>query len=151
MARRYGRKFSFFPPRLMNAFLLYVFYPNPGHLTYGSMQVVAILVLCVVLIALSFGINYWRGRVQNSITKKLTRAWSSISFWFGVVGLVLIVARVEKIQFIAMRFLWVLWVAALAFAIFVQYRLFRMRHYEVMPRVMTKEDPRAKYMPGKKR
>ena len=71
----------------MNNLLLYIFYPNPGHLTYGSTQIVAILILCVGLIALSFGIKYWRTRLQNAITKKLSRAWSSVSFWFGVIGL----------------------------------------------------------------
>ena len=130
----------------MNALLLYIFYPNPGHLTYGSTQIIALLVLCVGLIALSFGIQYWRTRLQNAITKKLSRTWSSGSFWFGVVGLVLTVSRVEKIQFVAMRFLWIVWLGALLLIIYLQYRLFRMRHYEVLPRFKP-EDPRKKYLP----
>ncbi len=134
---------------MMNV-LTTLFHPNPGHLTYASPSVIAVLVACAALIALSFAITYWRARVQNAVTKKLSRSWSSLCFWFGVVGLVLAVSRVEKIQFIAMRFLWVLWGVLLLLVIVFQWRMFRMRHYEVLPR-MGKADPRDQYLPGKKR
>lgn len=130
--------------------LTYLFYPNPGHAAYGDAAVIAALALCVGLVVLSFAIQYWRGRIQNAVTKKLSRTWSSISFWFGVVGLVLAVSRVEKIQFIAMRFLWALWALLLILIVILQWRIFRMRHYEVLPRV-GKVDPRDLYLPGKKR
>ena len=135
---------------MMN-FLTYLFSPNPGHLTYGSTQVIALLTLSAGLMLASFAITFWRGRLQNAITKKLSRVWSSLSFWFGIVGLVLTVSRVEKIQFIAMRFLWVLWAILLLLAVFLQYRFFRMRHYEVLPRKAAPDDPRAKYLPGKRK
>lgn len=134
----------------MMPFLTYLFYPNPGQLTYSSPSVIALLIVCAGLVVLSFAIKYWRGRVQNAVTKKLSRAWSSISFWFGLVGLLLTVSRVEKIQFIAMRFMWVLWVLFLVLLVILQWRIFRARHYEVMPRV-GKTDPRDQYLPGKKR
>ncbi len=134
---------------MMNT-LTYLFHPNPGRLTYASPSVIAILVLCAALIVLSFGISYWRKQLQNAVTKKLSRAWSSTVFWFGIVGLVLAVSRVEKIQFIAMRFLGVLWVLFLLLAVILQWRLFRMRHYAVLPRA-GKTDPRDRYLPGKKR
>ncbi|NOS67004.1 MAG: hypothetical protein HOO67_01400 [Candidatus Peribacteraceae bacterium] len=131
-------------------FLAYLFYPNPGRLTYSSPVIIAALVACAALVVLSFAIKYWRGQVQNAVTKKLSRAWSSISFWFGLTGLVLVVARVEKIQFVAMRFLWVLWALVLILLIALQWRIFRSRHYEVLPRV-GKVDPRDQYLPGKKK
>ncbi len=131
----------------MNDFLTYVFYPNPGDATYGSPSMIALFLLCGGLIALSFGIKYWRGTLRNAVTKKLSRSWPSISFWFGLVGLVLAVSRVERIQFVAMRFLWALWLLALLFAVFVQWRLFRARHYEVLPRKEAAVDPRKKYIP----
>lgn len=130
--------------------LNYLFYPNPGRLAYSSPAAIAILCACVGLIVLSFAIKFWRARLDNAVTKKLSRSWSSISFWFGIAGLIMAISRIEKIQFVAMRFLWVLWAAALLFALFVQYRIFRMRHYEVLPRV-GKTDPRDRYMPGKRR
>ena len=134
---------------MMN-FLTYTFYPNPGHAAYSDTGILGLLALCASMIALSSAIKFWRSRLQNASTKKLSRSWSSIGFWFGLVGLVLVVCRVEKIQFLAMRFGWVIWALALLFAIFVQFRLFRMRHYEVMPRV-KKGDPRDQYLPGRKR
>lgn len=134
----------------MMPILTYIFYPNPGRVTYGSPEMLALLGLCAGLVVLSFVIKFWRSRLQNASTKKLSRSWSSLCLWFGVVGLVLVVARVEKIQFVAMRFLWVIWVGALLFALYVQFRIFRMKHYEVLPRV-GKTDPRDQYLPGKKR
>ena len=135
----------------MYTFLVYLFYPNPGRLTYGSTQIIAGFVLCGGFIVLSFLLRLWRARLTNAITKKLSRAWSSISFWFGLVGLVLIVSRIEKIQFLAMRFLWVIWGVLLVLLIALQYRLFRMRHYEVMPRKIAQDNPGAKYLPNRKR
>jgi uncharacterized membrane protein YdcZ (DUF606 family) len=135
----------------MNDFLLYVFYPNPGQMTYGSPTAIALFALTGGLIVLSFLLRFWRARLHSASTKKLTRAWPSLSFWFGLVGLVLVISRIEKIQFVAMRFMWVLWALALLLAAFVQFKLFRMRHYEVLPRAVTPDDPRARYLPGKKR
>ncbi|MBI2636514.1 hypothetical protein HYW84_04300 [Candidatus Peregrinibacteria bacterium] len=130
--------------------LSYLFHPNPGHLAYSSPSAAAVLGACTALIILSFAIKYWRRRLKNSVTRKLSRAWSSISFWFGASGLLLVVSRVEQIQFIAMRFLWAFWGMLLLFLIFLQWRIFRMRHYEVLPRV-DNLDPRDRYLPGKKR
>lgn len=135
----------------MMDFLAYVFYPNPGRLTYGSTQILVLFAVCGGLVVLSFVIHFWRKGLSNAMTKKLSKSWSSTAFWFGVVGLVLIVSRVEKIQFLAMRFAWVLWAVALLAAIFIQFRVFRMRHYQVLPRAESPEDPRSKYMPGKKK
>lgn len=134
----------------MTSFLTYLFYPNPGHLTYTSVQIVIAFCVSGALIVLSFLIRFWRSRLTNAVTKKLSRSWSSASLWFGIVGLVLVVSRVEKIQFIAMRFLWVIWAILLLLAVVLQYRIFRMRHYEVMPRA-GKVDPRDHYLPGKKK
>ena len=135
----------------MMSILTYLFYPNPGRLTYGSTQIIVLFVVCGGLVLLSFAVRYWRKGLQSAVTKKLSKTWSSCAFWYGIVGLVLIVSRVEKIQFLAMRFAWVLWALAALATLFLQYRLFRMRHYEVLPRKVTTNDPRAKYMPGKKR
>ena len=131
--------------------LIYLFYPNPGHLTYGSTQILLLFALCGGLLVASLLIRLWRTRQTNAVTRKLSRSWSSVAFWFGISGLVLTVSRVEKIQFIAMRFLWVVWVAVLALALVLQYRMFRMRHYAVVPRKVMPDDPGAKYLPGKRK
>lgn len=135
----------------MSKLLTYIFYPNPGQFTYASAEIQVGLALCAALVLSSFGVRMWRARLTNSVTKKLSRAWSSVLFWFGVVGIVLLIARVEKIQFFAMRFAWVLWGIAFLLILFLQYKVYRARHYEVMPRAATPDDPRAKYLPGKKK
>lgn len=130
--------------------LSYWFYPNPGNTYYSSPKVVLLLVVCVGLIIAAYLLRRWRSSSENPVTKKLTRTWASAAFWFGITGLVLVVSRVEGIQFFAMRFLWFLWGLALfAFAVF-QWQMFRKRHYQVLPRV-TVEDEREKYLPGKKK
>jgi hypothetical protein len=98
-------------------------------------------------VLLSVGIRVWRGRLQNAVTKKLSRTWAAISLWFGITGVVMVVARVESIQFLAMRFLWGVWGVLLLLLVALQWRVFRMRHYQVMPRATAKDDPRAKYLP----
>ena len=134
----------------MKSFLLYLFYPNPGHAVYTSTPIVSALVLCCAMVLLSFGITLWRGRLRSAVTKKLSRSWSSICFWFGCTGFVLVIARVEKIQFLAMRFLWVLWALLLFVLVLFQYRIFRMRHYQVLPRSISQKDSRSRYLPGGK-
>lgn len=132
------------------SFLTYWFYPNPGNADYGNPKVQLLLALCVLLMAGAVGIRFWRNRQPNPITKKLSRSWAVASLWFGIVALVLTVSRVEQIQFFAMRFLWALWVIALVAYIILQVRVFRARHYQVLPRE-TVVDPRDPYLPGKKR
>jgi hypothetical protein len=134
----------------MLSLLRYFFYPNPGAASYTTPTQLGLLLLCAALVAASFGIGFWRKGVQNPVTKKLSRSWSSVSFWMGIVGAVLVVARVEQIQFVAMRFLWVLWVAVGLIYVYLQLRLFRAKHYEVLPRERV-DDPRNRYLPGKKR
>lgn len=134
----------------MDAFLRYWFYPNPGNAAYQTPSMVYLLILCGALIIASILIRFWRSRLTNPVTKKLSRSWGPAAFWFGIVGLVLIVCRVEQIQFLAMRFTWVLWFAVFAVYVIIQIRLFRMRHYEVLPKVRY-EDPLEKYLPKKKK
>jgi tellurite resistance protein TehA-like permease len=68
--------------------------------------------------------------------------------WFGIAGAVLLVSRVAEIQYVAMRIWWFVWAAALLFFAFVQYKQFRARHYEILPRGL-KLDPRDQYLPGR--
>ena len=134
----------------MTTLFSYLFYPNPGQLTYSDPAALWTLILCGGLIVVSFGLRFWRKSLQNAMTKKLSRTWPAALLWLGIVGILLMVARVEQIQFFAMRFLWLLWAVAAALYLFIQLRLFRARHYQVMPRV-TLNDPRAQYLPGRKK
>lgn len=132
-------------------YLVYLFWPNPGNATYESPKAMALLIACAVLIIASFIISYWRKKlVTNSVTRKLSRSWPSAAFWFGLTGLIFVVSRVEGISYLSMRFLWVLWGLALLGFLYAQWRLFRARHYEVLPRE-EKNDPRVKYLPKKKK
>jgi hypothetical protein len=131
-------------------FLRYWFYPNPGFASYDKPTMIALISLSVALILASLIVRLWRRRMGNPITKKLSRSWPLALFWFGVVGIILVVSRVATIQFFAMRALWVFWALAFAGYIFLQIRQFRTRHYEVIPQKLV-IDPREKYLPGKRR
>lgn len=138
----------------MNTFLFqvfsFLFYPNPANATYGSPKSLVLLALCILLMAGAVALSMWRKKLSNAVTRKLSRTWPSASFWFGFVGLVLVISRVEQIQFVSMRFWWLVWFAIAAFYIFLQFRLFRARHYEVLPKEVSR-DPRSKYLPRKRK
>lgn len=131
-------------------FLSYLFWPNPGNATYSSPKALALMVFCALLIAGAVGLVIWRRNMRNPVTRKLSRSWPSASFWFGFSGLIMTIARVEQIQYVSMRFLWVLWLAAAIFYLFLQWKLYRMRHYEVLPKEVS-TDPRTKYLPKKQK
>lgn len=109
----------------------------------------ALLGVCFALVIVSFGIRYWRRVLRNPVTKKLSTSWSSASFWFGAVGMVLVVCRVEAIQFLAMRALWGMWLLAGVLYVIVQVISFRRRHYTVLEKMQV-VDERDKYLPRKK-
>jgi hypothetical protein len=130
--------------------LQYLFWPNPVSATYGDPKVLALLGLCAALIIGSFVLSFWRRKQSNPMTRKLSASWPRAALWFGVIGLVLVVSRVESIQFFAMRFLWVLWAVCILLFLLFQAKRWRTRHYELLPTVVT-HDPRDKYLPRKKR
>lgn len=134
----------------MSDFLTYLFWPNPGGASYTSPKALGLLIVCVALVLLSFGLRRWRARVSNAVTKKLSASWPSAALWFGLIGALLVISRVESIQFLAMRILWFVWGALLlAYALFQAWK-FRSRHYEVLPTQYT-EDPLSKYLPTKRK
>lgn len=138
----------------MNNFLLqtfsFFFWPNPGNASYGSPKAMVLIIFCAVLIVAAVVISFWRKSLKNQVTKKLSRSWASACFWFGFTGLILIIARVEQIQYIAMRIWWLVWVVVAILYIWFQIKMFRSRHYEVIP-AQTVQDPRSKYLPKQKK
>lgn len=134
----------------MKDFFIYLFWPNPGNAYYDNPKVIALAVFCALLMAGSYVVQYWRRKQRNPITKKLSKSWSRMMFWMGLFGVFLIVCRAEEISYFAMRFLWVIWVVIAVLYAIIQFRLFRAKHYEVIP-TESEEDPRSKYLPQKKR
>lgn len=134
----------------MTELLKYILWPNLGTTTYDNPKVLVLLGIAAGLMVLSFIVRFWRKRVQNSVTRKLSRSWSSASFWFGFVALILAVSRVEGISYVSMRLWWIVWVVMLVVYVFFQVKLFRMRHYEKIATEVL-EDPRAKYLPKRKK
>ena len=131
--------------------LHYLFWPNPPAPFYSSPKVIVILLICAALIVSSMIIKRWRIRHHNAVTRKLSRTWQSALFWFGIIGLFMVVCRVEGISYLSMRFWWIIWgVSALLYTGF-QIKMFRSRHYEVLPTQSKEEDPLEKYLPKKKR
>jgi hypothetical protein len=130
--------------------LSYIFWPNPQATTYDNPKVLALLALCGLMIALGFAISFWRKQKGNPVTRRLTRSWPAACIWFGGIGLVLLIARVEQISYISMRVWWMVWAAALLLYVYVQFRRWRMMHYEVLP-THRMSDPREKYLPKRKK
>jgi len=134
----------------MNKFLTYIFYPNPGNASLTSPKALTLIILCVLMVLASFGIKFWRSRLRNHVTKKLSRSWASALFWFGLIGLILAYSRIESISYVSMRLWWGVWIVALGAYLFIQFKLFRARHYEVLPKEKM-QDPREKYLPKRKK
>lgn len=130
----------------MSAFFTYWFWPNPGAWSYSTPIVVVALVATGIGIVASMILSSWRRRLQNQRTKVLSRSWTSLVLWFSLTALVLVLSRVEGIQFFAMRVLWVVWFLSVILVLFFQILQFRRRHYTVMkhPRVV---DERDRYLP----
>lgn len=135
----------------MSDFFVYLFWPNPANATYDSPKALVLLAICILFIVGSFVIKYWRRGLKNAPTKKLSRSWSSASFWFGLIGLFLVVCRAEGISFLSMRVWWLVWLVALALYCFVQVKMFKARHYEVLPKQKVAATDRDKYLPKKKK
>jgi len=130
----------------MKQFLVYWIWPNPAGWNYGDPKIKAAIILFLVMIVLSFMIRFWRTRLKNPVTRNLSASWSRSLFWFAVVALFLIVSRVEEIQFLAMRLLWIFWFVSFFLYLFFQLLQFRRRHYTVLKRVQV-VDEREKYLP----
>lgn len=126
--------------------LTYLFWPRPPVVPYDNPKVIALLVLTIGLIAASIALSVWRKRLSNSVTKKLSRSWSSAAFWFGFIGLLLVIARVEDVSYVSMRFWWIPWTVSFVLYLFIQVKLFRTKHYSVVPTEKT-TDPRKEYLP----
>lgn len=134
----------------MKQFLVYLFWPNPANATYGNPKAMLLLVVCGLFMVASVGIRLWRRRLPSGVLRRLSRSWATASLWFGITGLIMVVARAEQIQYLSMRFLWVLWLAFFLLYLVIQVRLYRARYYMVMPTVQS-SDPRERYLPKRKR
>jgi hypothetical protein len=133
----------------MSDFLIYLFWPNPGNARYDTPTVMLLIGICVAMIVAAIILSMWRKKLQNPQMRKISRSWPASSVWFGFIGLLLAVSRVEQIQFLAMRALWGVWLTALVLYVVVQIRGYRSRYYEVLP-TKTTHDPRSKYLPRRK-
>lgn len=129
--------------------LSYIFYPNPANADYTSPKALALLIVCVLAIVASFVLPRLRNS-WNPQLKKLSKSWAAACGWFGWTGLVLVISRVEEIQYVSMRFLWVIWGVFLVGYLFLQVRLYRARYYEIIPSRPIQDD-RAQYMPKRKK
>src|SRR5688500_2011783 len=109
----------------MNDFFVYLFWPNPGNAYYSSPKAVALLIVCALMVAGGVVLSRWRKKQGDQVMRKLSKTWPSAAIWFGLIGLVLVVARVEQIQYIAMRILWVVWGVAIVLYVLWQIKRWR--------------------------
>ncbi len=135
----------------MSQFFVYLFWPNPANAMYDSPKAIVLTSVCALMILGSFALKRWRKKMSNAPTKKLTRSWPSASLWFGLIGLFLVVCRVEGISFVSMRVWWLIWLAILIAYSFIQWKMFKARHYEIVPKQKKDASARDKYLPKKKK
>lgn len=126
--------------------LSYWFYPNPGGVGYSNWKILLLFALCLILFGSSFLLHLWRRRLDNPVTRRLSRGWGSVLRWAGGIGFLLALSRAEGVQFLSTRFLWVLWALWLLLYVASQVWKFRFRHYTIVPRD-SRDDPREKYLP----
>lgn len=132
------------------SFFSYLFNIFPPALDYGSVQLMPFLVLSLGLILASILLSRWRKKTSNVVTKKLSKTWPTAAFAFGFVGFILVLSRAENIQYISMRFWWVVWFVLGLLFVYLQYRVYKARHYEILPS-QSSVDPREKYLPKRKK
>ncbi len=133
----------------MNVFT-YLFWPNLGTSSYDNPKILLLILLAVGLIIAAAVLKVIRGKSANPVFKKLSKSWPTACVWFGCSALLLTVSRVEGIQYLSMRVLWLVWAVAAILYLFLQFRLFRSRYYEVLPSQAI-SDPRDKYLPRRKK
>jgi len=134
----------------MSNLLTYLLWPNPPAVPYDNQKIIILLVLSFGLIAVSFTLRMWRKRLTNAVTKRLSRSWPRSLLWFGIAGVILTMARVEQISYVSMRLWWGVWLLLALVYLFFQIKFWRMRYYKKLPSKNT-EDPRAKYLPRRKK
>lgn len=132
----------------MNA-LSYLFWPNPGAVAYSDSRPLAALALCGVLLFLSLTLRILRTRAHAGPLRRFAQSFNRVALWFGVTGLFLVVARVEGMQYLTMRFWWVVWGGSLLLCSVVRFRRLRLLGYDVISSP-TPPDPREKYLPRRK-
>lgn len=131
-------------------FFSYLFWPNPGGMSYSDPHALLALFICGVLLLLGLVFSLLRWRSRSGAFRRLTRSWARAALWFSGIGLLLVVARTEEIQYLAMRFWWVLWLGGLLLFVILQWRRARLLWYEVLPTASV-QDSREKYLPHVKR
>ncbi|HCI03624.1 MAG: hypothetical protein QF755_01050 [Candidatus Peribacteraceae bacterium] len=134
----------------MKQLVTYLLWPNNPVIPYGSPKLTALIVMSFGLIVVSFTLRMWRKKLDNQITKKLSRSWSGACLWFGIVALVLTVARAEQISYLSMRLWWVVWLIGWVVYVFFQIKMFKLKYYKKLPSE-TVNDPRKKYLPKRKK
>lgn len=130
--------------------LSYLFWPNPGGATYGDPHPQIAIAVCGAFLLLSLALRIMRARSPSGAVRRFAQSFDGIALWFGVTGLLLVIARVEEIQYLAMRFLWIVWGGSFILCGVVRLRRLRLLGYEVIPSAVP-PDLREKYLPRRKR
>ncbi len=130
--------------------LSYLFWPNPGGAAYGDPHPRMALAICSALLLLSLALRILRVRSRSGSVRRFAQSFDRVALWFGVTGLLLVVARVEEIQYLAMRFWWIVWGGSVVLCCIVRLRRLRLLGYDVIPSAAP-PDSREKYLPRRKR
>lgn len=129
--------------------LSYIFYPNPVAPSYTNVKVLTALFIVFALAAFAVWFRRKLRKSHDTQLKKLASGWPTAAWWFAMTALVMIVARVESISYVSMRFWWGVWLVFAILYIALQYKVFSSRYYTIVEkRVKKKLSP---YLPKKRK
>ncbi|MFN7160108.1 MAG: hypothetical protein ACK4NC_00685 [Candidatus Gracilibacteria bacterium] len=126
---------------------MYLFDLNPGpDFKYASFAIIFFLAILGVSIALMI---YTRSHSLDKTRKKNLVPMVSHIFWFSILGMLLVIFRLNGIPILSMRVFFLLWVIA-----FVTYLIGRTSYHQakdITPNTVKKADPYLSLSKKKKR
>jgi hypothetical protein len=134
----------------MTDFLSYFFYPNPYAPQYSDPKVLFIALTCVALIIAGLVTKSLFSKSADKQFKKLSASWPRAMLWFGVIGLIMLIARTESVSYVSMRLWWVFWLLFGLLYIVFQVKQYGTKYYKVISTGKSTGKP-VRYLPKKKK
>lgn len=103
-----------------------------------------------VLIVIASLIKTYSQKTEDKILKKMIKTYPAKFFWFGIVAILLTVARLENITFFSMRFFWIVYFGLLIYIIVTNIKTFY-REYPRKVKQSLSHKGKNKYLPTQKK
>lgn len=121
-------------------------YPNSSF----NYTIITFVVSALIILA-GLGIMMYRKKIKQSRHRSWMRSYSRRLINLGIVALFLLFFREVGIPYLSMRFLWVLWLIVVVIVSVVAFKQYKKATERAVTTVAKPKDPRAKYLPKKKK